>query len=221
MKPQQTHRKHYFITLQVGMILSLSTFLVLFNVALTPDQDAEVDMYDQQETVKMEEIVQTKQDIRAPAPPRPRVPVAVPNDEVFEEEIIDLDADLDITAALEMPAAPPPPPGQAEEEEEAEIFVIVEQMPELIGGIAALQKHIQYPEIARIAGIEGRVIVKFVIDEQGRVINPQVIRGIGGGCDEEALRAVRKIEFVPGRQRGIPVKVSYTLPVVFKIKARS
>jgi protein TonB len=221
MKTSKSYRQNYFLMLQVGLILSLSTFIVLFNVALTPEEESATDMYDQQEIVKMEEIIQTKQEIKAPAPPRPRVPVAVPNDEVFEEEIIDLDADLDITSALELPTTPPPPPPAAEEEKEEEIFVIVEQMPELIGGIEALQKNITYPEIAKIAGIEGRVIVKFIIDEQGRVVNPQVIRGIGGGCDEEAVKAVKKITFIPGRQRGIPVKVSYTLPVVFKIRKRS
>ena len=158
MKRINTHRKHYFITLQVGLIISLSTFLVLFNVALTPSQDDDLVTYSTQETVKMEEIIQTKQEIKAPAPPRPQVPVAVPNDEVFEEEIIDLNADLDISAALDLPTAPPAPP-EEEDKPEEEIFVIVEQMPELVGGIAALQKEIEYPEIARIAGIEGRVIV--------------------------------------------------------------
>lgn len=221
MKRINTYRQYYFITLQVGLILSLSTFLVLFNVALTPNDDNDLVTYNTQETVKMEEIIQTKQEIKAPAPPRPQVPVAVPNDEVFEEEIIDLNADLDITAALDLPAAPPSPPSDDKAEEEDEIFVIVEQMPELVGGIAALQKEIEYPEIARIAGIEGRVIVKFVIDEKGNVTNPQVLRGIGGGCDEEAVRAVKKMNFIPGRQRGMPVKVSYTLPVVFKIRAKS
>jgi protein TonB len=220
MKPMNKYRKNYIINLEIGLMLSLASFLVLFNIAFTPSSTNDGPMYDTQEVVKMEEIVQTKQEIKAPAPPRPMVPIAVPNDEVFEEEIIDLDADLDLTAALDLPTAPPPPPA-ADQSEEDEIFIIVEQMPEMIGGIASLQKHIVYPEIARIAGIEGRVIVKFIIDEKGNVVNPQVIRGIGGGCDEEAVRAVEKVKFTPGKQRGNPVKVSYTLPVVFKINKRS
>lgn len=219
MKPVNKYRKNYIINLQIGLMLSLASFLVLFNIAFTPKSADDKPLYDNQEVVKMEEIVQTKQDLKAPAPPRPMVPIAVPNDEVFEEEIIDLDADLDLTAALDLPAPPPPPPSSDKEEEE--IFIIVEQMPEMIGGIASLQKHIIYPEIAKIAGIEGRVIVKFIIDEKGNVVNPQVIRGIGGGCDEEAVKAVKKVKFTPGKQRGNPVKVSYTLPVVFKISKRS
>lgn len=219
MKTVNKYRKNYIINLQIGLMLSLASFLVLFNIAFTPKSADDKPLYENQEVVKMEEIIQTKQDLKAPAPPRPMVPIAVPNDEVFEEEIIDLDADLDLTAALDLPAPPPPPPSTDEEEEE--IFIIVEQMPEMIGGIASLQKHIVYPEIAKIAGIEGRVIVKFIIDENGNVVNPQVIRGIGGGCDEEAVEAVKKVKFTPGKQRGNPVKVSYTLPVVFKISKRS
>lgn len=220
MKPINKYRKNYIINLEIGLMLSLASFLVLFNIAFAPKSANDTPLYGNQEVVKMEEIVQTKQDLKAPAPPRPMVPIAVPNDEVFEEEIIDLDADLDLTAALDLPS-PPPPPSDSNNSEEDEIFIIVEQMPEMIGGIASLQKHINYPEIARIAGIEGRVIVKFIIDEKGNVVNPQVIRGIGGGCDEEAINAVNKVKFTPGMQRGNPVKVSYTLPVVFKINKRS
>src|SRR5699024_9863080 len=103
-------------------------------------------------------------------------------------------------------------------EEEESFFVVVEQMPTLIGGLAELQKGITYPEMARRAGIEGRVIVQFIVNEQGKVEDPRVIRGIGGGCDEEALRAVRKASFKPGRQRGKPVRVQYSLPVIFKLQ---
>jgi len=219
MKSINKYREYYIITLQVGLMLSLASFLVLFNIAFTPKSSEDGPLYGTQEVVKMEEIIQTNQELKAPPPPRPMVPIAVPNDEIFEEVIIDLDADLDLMEALSLPAPPPPPPAKNEEEEE--VFIIVEQMPKMIGGIASLQKYITYPEIAKIAGIEGRVIVRFVIDERGNVVDPQVIRGIGGGCDEEAVEAVKKVKFIPGKQRGQPVKVSYTLPVVFKISKRS
>lgn len=100
-----------------------------------------------------------------------------------------------------------------------EIFIVVERMPELVGGLEALQRNIVYPEIARLAGIEGRVTVQFVIDERGNVNNPVVVRGIGGGCDEAAVEAVKKAKFTPGMQRGRPVKVSYTLPVTFRLSS--
>ena len=97
--------------------------------------------------------------------------------------------------------------------------MVVEQMPELMGGLESLHQHIEYPEKARQAGIEGLVMVQFIINKHGEVENPQVIRGIGGGCDEEALRVVKEYaEFTPGKQRGEPVRVQYTLPIRFKLQ---
>jgi protein TonB len=95
--------------------------------------------------------------------------------------------------------------------------VVVEQMPVLIGGMGNLQKQVNYPETARQAGIEGTVIVQFIVSETGSVINPKVIRGIGGGCDEAAIEAVKKATFNPGSQRGVPVPVQYSLPIVFRL----
>ncbi|NNF59574.1 MAG: energy transducer TonB, partial [Rhodothermaceae bacterium] len=117
------------------------------------------------------------------------------------------------------PPPPPsaPPPAEPEPEPEPEIFEVVENMPEPIGGIAAIQSNIQYPEMARRAGIEGRVFVQFVVDEQGRPSEIRVVRGIGGGCDEAAVEAVRQARFTPGRQRGRPVKVRMSLPVTFRL----
>lgn len=109
---------------------------------------------------------------------------------------------------------PPPPPKPSVSDD---FYVVVEKMPELIGGLASLQKEIKYPQMARNAGIEGRVIIQFIVNEQGQVENPQIIRGIGGGCDEEALRAVKLAQFKPGKQRGEPVRVQYSLPIVFKL----
>jgi protein TonB len=71
--------------------------------------------------------------------------------------------------------------------------------------------------MARKAGIEGRVTVQFIVNEQGKVENAQVVRGIGGGCDEEALKAIRAAEFEPGMQRGRPVRVQYALSINFRL----
>ncbi len=98
-----------------------------------------------------------------------------------------------------------------------DFFVVVEEMPELIGGLAELQSKIEYPEMARRAGIEGRVYIQFIVSETGDVENARVIRGIGGGADEEALRAVNTAKFKPGYQRGEPVRVQYSLPIIFKL----
>ncbi|WP_456428234.1 energy transducer TonB [Rhodocaloribacter sp.] len=99
-----------------------------------------------------------------------------------------------------------PPPEEA---------FVVERMPELLGGLASIQRAVHYPLWAKLADVEGRVIVQFVVDEQGRVVEPVVVRGIGFGCDEAAVRAVRRARFKPGEQRGKPVKVKMSLPVVF------
>ena len=102
--------------------------------------------------------------------------------------------------------------------DEKEFFVQVEEMPAPIGGIRAIAENVQYPEIAKRAGVEGRVFVKALIDENGSVVGTSVIKGIGGGCDEAAMDAVKKAKFTPGRQRGKPVKVQVTVPILFKLQ---
>jgi TonB family protein len=111
-----------------------------------------------------------------------------------------------------------PEPGQETDED---FYVVVEEMPELIGGLASVQTNIRYPEMARRAGIEGRVYVQFIVNEEGNVENAQIIRGIGGGADEEALRVVNEAKFRPGMQRGQPVRVLYSLPIIFKLAGNS
>lgn len=212
-------RKNYLLTLEGGFILSILIFLVAFNVNLQIDSSNEIVLIQKQEEVYIEEIIQTKQELKAPAPPRPTVPIEVPNDEILEDEIIDIDAELDFDEPMDIPI--PPKPIQQKNDEEEEIFVVVENPPILIGGIAAVQSNIVYPPLALQAGIEGRVIVQFIIDKNGQVLHPTVIRGIGGGCDEEAVRAVLKAKFQPGLQRGRPVDVRYTLPITFRINSKN
>ncbi|MDX1637013.1 MAG: energy transducer TonB [Balneolaceae bacterium] len=211
-KPKSDLRKYYTVFLEAGLVVVLIIFLVAMKLDLTQKQK-DVDLTEEQEVVKMEEIVQTKHQEKPPPPPRPPVPVEVPNDEVVEDQVLDINADLNLQEKLEMP----PPPDDKEEEEE-DFFVVVEQMPKLKGGLAKLQGCVEYPEMARKAGIEGRVIVQFIVNEQGNVEDPRVVRGIGGGADKEALRCVKQAEFEPGRQRGNPVRVQYSLPVVFKLQ---
>ncbi len=211
-KPDADLRKYYTVFLQLGLILALGIFIVAVKVDLTSVQPEEVQL-DEQDVVEMEEIIQTRQIETPPPPPRPAVPVEVPTDEIIDDVDIDISADWDLDDRMEMP-----PPPEEEEEEEEDFFVVVEEMPELIGGLASIQSEIEYPEMARRAGIEGRVYVQFIVNEQGEVEDPQVIRGIGGGADEEALRAVRQAKFKPGMQRGRPVRVQYSLPVVFRLQ---
>lgn len=103
---------------------------------------------------------------------------------------------------------------------EEAFFVAVEEMPSPIGGVKAIQEKIQYPEIAKRAGIQGRVFVKAFIDEKGNVTKAEIIKGLGGGCDTEAIKAVKETKFEPGRQRGKAVKVQVTVPILFKLDSK-
>lgn len=209
-------KKSYMLRLELGLVLSLLIFITITKVELRTSGSDNVIVAERNEEVIMEEVIQTKQEIITPPPPRPVVPISVPNDEIIENEIIDLDAELYFdTEAMELP---PAPPKYEDEEVEQEIFIVVEQMPELIGGLASVQKQITYPKLAVMAGIEGRVVVQFIIDKEGNVNDPVVVRGIGGGCDEEAVKAVQQAKFIPGRQRGKPVLVRYSLPISFSLK---
>ncbi len=103
-----------------------------------------------------------------------------------------------------------------------EVLTYAEVAPEFPGGPEALQRYIAqnttYSALALRNGVEGRVYVRFVVDETGRVVNPVVIKGIGYGCDEAALKMLRAMPaFTPGRQNGRPVKVYFNLPIVFKV----
>ena len=207
-------RLYHMLFMQIGYIVALLFVigLVRINIYSAPPEPIMVEM---QEEIVMEEVIQTKQIETPPPPPRPPVPVEVPNDEIIEDEILDLDTELDLGDMFELP--PPPPP--RDDEPEDDFFVVVEQMPQLRGGLAALQRKVSYPEIARRAGIQGRVTIQFIVNERGEVENPRVIRGIGGGCDEEALKAVQSARFTPGMQRGRPVRVQYSLPIVFRLQS--
>ena len=215
MKQLKDHKKNYGLRFQIGLIGSLSIFLIVFNITMT-SEPPEAMVLEIQEEVFMEEVVQTKQITTPPAPPRPPVPVEVPNDEILEDEIVALDLEFDLDGPMDLP--PPPPP--AADVDEDEIFIVVEQPPVLIGGIASVQQRIRYPELARNAGIEGRVVVQFVVTSDGEIANPRVVRGIGGGCDEAALEALQFAKFQPGYQRGRPVNVSYSLPITFTLNTK-
>jgi protein TonB len=113
-------------------------------------------------------------------------------------------------------------PAPLVEEEKEEVFLVVEEMPEFPGGMAAMQKfissNIKYPRAASAQGLEGRVIVTFVINGQGEVDKVEVVKGIGGGCDEEAVRVVKMLpKWKPGRQNGRPVSVKFTVPIKFAL----
>jgi len=211
-------RDQYALHVQVGLILALTLLIVAFRMDLRPGAGTTVQMQ-AQEAVDITEIRQTAQEEPPPAPPTPPVPQEVPNDRVIEEDTPTFDASLDLSERLD-PGGPPPPPNNdpaAEEGKEQEIFVVVEQYPDC-GGMAALHDHLEYPSFAQKAGIEGRVIVQFVVDETGAISNASVAHGGHTLLNEAALDAARALECTPGMQRGRPVKVQMTIPVRFRLQ---
>ncbi len=121
------------------------------------------------------------------------------------------------------PEALPPPVVLGEEKKEPKEdipFVFVEQMPAFRGALQKyLAEQLEYPTIAKENGIQGTVVIQFVVNAEGKITNPFIAKDIGGGCGEEALRVVRSMpEWLPGKQRGVPVKVQMNLPVKFKLE---
>ncbi|WP_372636961.1 TonB family protein, partial [Fodinibius sp.] len=136
-------------------------------------------------------------------------------DGVIKIEFLDgIDMDRVFSDLKEAPGATA---GNQQDESNKEFFVAVEQMPELIGGLESLMTEITYPQEAREAGEEGRIIIRFIVNEEGTVEEPQIMRGVSESLDQEALRVVKQAQFKPGRQRGEPVPVQYSLPIIFKL----
>ena len=123
-------------------------------------------------------------------------------------EWVDIDNDVDIIVE--------------DEPEEPEVFMVVEDMPEFPGGTAALmqylQKNIKYPSICRENNIQGRVLVTFIVNKDGAVVEPEVVKSVNPYLDKEALRVISTMpKWKPGSQRGKPVRVKYTVPVNFRL----
>lgn len=206
----QSYRNNFLIS----MIVVITVLIAIFRIPLDFDTELKIEEREQQ-IIQLEDIIQTQQFNTPPPPQRPRTPEVVPDEVIVEDQFFNFDLDVGNDGAL--PPPPPPPDNDEEEQEEPEFFVAVEQMPYIIGGESTLYDALVYPELARRAGVEGRVVVQFIVDENGNVINPQVIRGVGAGLDEAAVRAIQSVQFEPGRQRGRPVPVQYAIPVNFRL----
>lgn len=203
----------------LGMAFSLLIILVAF----------EYPSFDEQELVDLgtveimeEEAVEippTQQ--KPPPPPKITAPqiVEVPDEEEIEDEIeIELPEEFDEDEVVEEL------PEEEEEEEEVvdEIFEIVEESSAPKGGMSSFYKWVgkqmKYPSQAKRMGVEGKVYVQFVVDKDGTLTDIKVVRGIGAGCDEEAIRVLKKAaKWKPGKQRGRPVKQRMVLPISFKL----
>ena len=158
-----------------------------------------------------------------PPPPPPKIQqpeiIEVPDEEEIEDEIeVNLDVEITEESAIEQIVFEEP----VEEEVADEVFTIVEQQPVYPGGMSAfyqfVQKKLKYPSQARRMGIEGRVFVQFVVDKKGNITEVVAVRGIGAGCDVEAVRVIKSSpKWKAGKQRGKAVKVRMILPITFKL----
>jgi periplasmic protein TonB len=211
--PKADLRRMYRRVFEISLIIALLIMIVAFK--FFPDLErGEAVLEGPQELFTVEDIQQTKQENRPPPPPKPPIPIEAPSEDVLEDIEI-ASTELDVGATVE---APPPPKEEKKVEEEPQYFVAVEEMPEPIGGLQAIQSKIKYPEIAKRAGVEGRVYVLAFVDENGDVTKAEIIKGLGAGLDEEALKAVRQTKFKPGKQRGKPVRVQVSIPILFKLQ---
>ena len=234
--PAADLKRRYPLYAEAGLALALCAVILAFTYPAPPAEPAEV-VAPPDPPIQLTDVTITDQ-IAPPPPPPPAPPPPVEvGDEVEVDDLLDaIDLELDAPAvppatapafppverpdppAFTPPTLEPPTPPASVEDEPDRVFVVVEEQPVLIGGIAALQAAAEYPEPARRVGIEGRVIVQFVVDERGNVVDPVVVRSPHDLLSQAALDAVRKVSFEPGQQRGRAVKVQFTVPVTFRLR---
>jgi len=222
--PKADLEKRRGLYLEIGLVVILAATLVAFEVK---SYDSEEETAFQREVVEEveEQIIQTDI-VEPPPPPPPEVPEVttlinvvddeqkIENEFVVNAEVTEETKNVEITQVK-----------VEEEEEVAEepIFTVVESEPEFPGGMEALYKYlaqnIKYPQLARENGITGKVYVTFVVEKDGSIANPRILRDIGGGCGAEAIRVVKAMpKWSPGKQRGKAVRVQFNLPVNFNLK---
>jgi periplasmic protein TonB len=206
---------------QIGLIVALAVVFLAFEYRSYDKRTLDL-MERNVEDIPEDIVPITEQKVKPPPPPPPKqvTVLEVVEDDVEVEDEIEIDAEVDQDTEIEVYV---PPVMEEEEVVEEEIFTVVESMPEFPGGPAKMMeyiaKNIKYPAMARESGIQGRVFVNFVVEPDGSVSNVKVLRGIGGGCDEEAVRVVESMpKWTPGRQRGKAVRVSFNLPVRFTLQ---
>ena len=210
--------------LLVGVILTLAVLVIGFEwsereVKVVTDSGIT-------EIVFEEEMIPiTEQEPPKQAPPPPEAPkmeeiIEIVEDDADVEEST-IEASDDITAAVEVKYTAVEV--EEEEVEEQQIFQVVEEMPEFPGGMGEcmkfLGKNIKYPQISQENGVQGRVIVQFVVNQDGSIVDPQVVRGVDPYLDKEALRVISMMpKWKPGKQRGKAVRVKFTVPVMFRLQ---
>ena len=211
-------------SLLIGYVLALAVMFIAFEWS-ERDKKVTTDTGIAELLFEEEIIPITEQEQKQAPPPPPEAPKAeeiiqiVENDAEVEESTIQASDETD--KAVEVRYVPVEV--EEEEVEEQQIFQVVEEMPEFPGGMAEcmkfLSKNIKYPPISAENGIQGRVIVQFVVNQDGSIVDPVVVRGVDSHLDKEALRVIQMMpKWKPGKQRGKSVRVKYTVPVMFRLQ---
>lgn len=218
-KPEADLQKKSGMFLNLGLVISVGIALAAFSWK----------SYDEGDLLNLGQVLDNPEDLmeipptEQPPPPPPVIQqpeiIEVPDEEEIEQEIeVDLDVEITEETVIEEIIVADEP----EEEVADEIFTIVEEQPTPDGGMGAfynfVKKNLKYPSQARRMGIEGKVFVQFVVDKDGTITDVQAIKGIGAGCDEEAVRVLKEHpKWKPGMQRGRPVRVRMVIPITFKL----
>ncbi len=218
----ENKKQLYFM---IGLVIALGITLVGFEWTTQPSKATSLGAVS---AVAVEEEIipiTREQEVKPPPPPPPKVIEVlniVDNDVKIDDELMIEDSEADDKTLIDV-APVISAPKEEEEEDAAEVFYIVEDMPEFPGGEAALRafiaQAIKYPVIAQENGIQGKVYVTFVVGKDGSVSNATIARGVDASLDKEALRVVNTLpKWKPGKQRGKPVNVSYTVPINFVLQ---
>jgi periplasmic protein TonB len=210
-KPSVDLRKNYRTFFQISLIITLSALILIFK--FFPEINIKIFKKEFFEPSIEVKAIPTIINRTPPPPASPVQPIIAFNSEIIDIELVDVSLKQN-----DIPLIIPPNDREKIVEDDQYEFIVVEDMPELIGGLAALMEKIRYPELAKKMGVEGTVIISGVIDEHGNFVKAEIIKGIGMGCDEQALNAVLNSKFIPGKQRGKTVRVKMTIPIVFRLK---
>lgn len=218
--PKADLEKKSGMFLNLGLAISVGLCLFAFEYKTYDDGELKDLGTVSDEFEELLDIPITEQPPPPPPPPVEQPVIQEVPDEVEIEEIevnfdVDVQEETVIKEVVITEAAPV-------EEKAEEIFDVVETMPTPVGGMEAWNKYLsnnlKYPTQARRMGIEGTVYVVFVVNTDGSIQDVDILRGIGGGCDEEAMRVVAAApNWEPGKQRGKPVRVKMRLPIRFKL----
>lgn len=214
------------IFLEIGFVIALGILLSAFNWK-TNTKVEEGFVITQEEQVE-EEIIPITQQMMKPPPPPPPAPKLTDLIEIVEDELsIDEELEIDDAEAdVENKSNynfdyDGDSWGEEESDGEADIFQVVEDMPQFPGGSVQkwIMKNVKYPMIAQENNIQGKVFVQFVIEKDGSVSDVKVARSVDPSLDKEAIRVVKAMpKWKPGKQRGKPVRVSYTVPINFQLQ---